>query len=1034
MTHPKHLLETCMAVIILILPFPLKAGEPDLLIHWKGDEGHGSLTKDFSGNGLDGFVKAQWITQGAIKALGFDGTPTSTVSVQLPPQQRLGTKSWSFLAWVNPIQMSIVDPQNQRRLFACGDYPGAYLVLDLFSPGTVGYYFCYTNPAGKIEAASGGTSVAIKAHEWTHIALICDRSAKSVRIFFNGQLRSEDSLPATFTGDFSLGGTLTIGSGWHNYWGWMDEVRIVRRALARPEINREFNIMKNEYGVTASDESLALDTREAIQELFRAATAAWTAKQFPKARVEYARVLALATAPAHYQSYAHLRIAQSYLAEDNNDAAKKEYELISAQTSYPVVHRDEARECAHELARIAQGLPPRDPLASRVKVAPISRFAASVYVAPDGSDTNDGTAKKPFATLTRARDAVRGIKARGVSGAIGVIIQPGEYPVTQTLALTAEDSGSESSPIIYRAEKKGTATFYGGIRLSGFKPVTDHAVLDRLPPESRGHVMQCDLKALGITDTGRLQVRGFGQPPSPPTLELFFNGQPMTLARWPNTGFVQIKKLVQPGDRDKGLPSVIEYSDDRPARWTKAKDAWLFGYFKYLWADATIKVAAIDPAAKTITTAEAYQYGQGAGMDAHQGIIFYAFNLLEELDTPGEWVLDRESGLLFFYPPSDINRATVEIGLLSKPMITMANVSQVRFEGLQFDLGRFNGIQLTDSENCLIAGCTVKRFAGNGISINGGRQNGLLGCDLHTIGRRAAEVLGGDRKTLTPAGHFVENCRFYSFGRIDRTYTPGIQLEGVGQRVAHNLFHDCPSSAMRIEGNDHVIEYNRVFNAVQESDDQGAMELYGNPTYRGVIFRYNDFDRIGKTGTEVAVHGQAGIRFDDAISGMLVYGNIFRRAAQGNFGGVQMNSGRDNLLDNNLFIDCRQAISGGWYSQNSVWKMLRDGQKPADFYLDARYSARYPALLTMLDEPAKNDIWRNIFFRCERPVTGNSAHLEMMENGIYTEDDPGFVNASRDDFRFKQKAPLFQRIGFRPIPIDEIGLYDDPFRASWPVK
>jgi hypothetical protein len=36
---------------------------------------------------------------------------------------------------------------------------------------------------------------------------------------------------------------------------------------------------------------------------------------------------------------------------------------------------------------------------------------------------------------------------------------------------------------------------------------------------------------------------------------------------------------------------------------------------------------------------------------------------------------------------------------------------------------------------------------------------------------------------------------------------------------------------------------------VQESDDQGAMELFGNPTYRGVVFRYNRFDNCGKTGT-----------------------------------------------------------------------------------------------------------------------------------------------------------------------------------------
>jgi hypothetical protein len=70
-------------------------------------------------------------------------------------------------------------------------------------------------------------------------------------------------------------------------------------------------------------------------------------------------------------------------------------------------------------------------------------------------------------------------------------------------------------------------------------------------------------------------------------------------------------------------------------------------------------------------------------------------------------------------------------------------------------------------------------------------------------------------------------------------------------------------------------------------------------------------------------HGQAAIRFDDAISGMLVYGNVFIRSANGNFGAIQMNSGRDNIMDNNLFIDCSRGVSGGWNPNNSVWRRSR---------------------------------------------------------------------------------------------------------------
>ncbi|MBI4978388.1 MAG: right-handed parallel beta-helix repeat-containing protein [Spirochaetes bacterium] len=1030
----KHgIIRLCLLPIIgMLMSLSVVLGQSDLLLHWKFDEGSGTAVKDNSGNSLDGNYKAGWTDSPSGKAAQFDGTSGTVVSTVIPEDKRFGTKSWTFMTWVKPVHFAIEDKQNQRRIFAYGKYPDAYLVIDIFGVGTVGYYFVFKNDAGKNISAGGGTSVKLALSNWSHIALVCDRPAGNVVIYINGQPQGEAALPPAFTGDFSMSGDLSIGSGWHNYWGAADEVKIFRSALSRDDVRKEFNALKETFGISANADAASIDARETVKEYFAAANAAWAEKRFAAVREACGKAMAIPKLAAHFQSYAQLRSAQSYMAEKNYASAKAEYEKIKANTGYPDVHRSEADECIREIDRTIKGLPAHDAAASRTRIPPIPSFAASVYVSPNGNDANDGSERKPFATLAKARDAVRAIKAKGVSGAIGVILKSGAYAVKDTLALTAEDSGSDKAPVVYRAEKKGAAVLYGGARLSGFKPVSDSAVLDRLPSEARGKVMQCDLKALGITDYGEHKVRGFGQPPSPPTLELYCNGKPMTLARWPNEGFVPIKKLVVPGDKDKGIPSVIEYDDERHARWSKANDLWLFGYFKYLWADATIKIAAIDTAAKTLTSAESYKYG-GTGMDTKQGIIYYAFNLLEEIDAPGEWYLDREAGMLYFYPPSDIAKATVEIGMLSVPMITMENVKNIRVEGITFDLARFNCMLIKDSERCLVAASTVKRFAGNGITILGGKESGILGCDIHTIGRRATEVIGGDRKSLTPGKHFVENCQIYFFGRIDRTYTPAVQLEGVGNRVAHNLMYDCPSSVMRIEGNDHIMEYNQVHSAVQESDDQGAMELFRNPTFRGVVFRYNHFYNNGKTGKEAAMHGQAAIRFDDAISGMLVYGNIFYRSANGNFGGVQMNSGRDNIMDNNIFADCKQGVSGGWNSGNAVWKLIREGKKPADFYNDDLYLSRYPAIKWMMDEPGINNVWRNVFYQCGRVVTGNRANIDMMENGVFTNSDPGFVNAAQGDFRLKPDAPLFASVGFKPIPVEAIGLYQDEYRATWPV-
>ena len=669
---------------------------------------------------------------------------------------------------------------------------------------------------------------------------------------------------------------------------------------------------------------------------------------------------------------------------------------------------------------------------SRTQLPPMKPLATEVYVTPDGDDAGDGSPSRPLASLNRARDVVRQWRSQGATGPIAVTLAPGQYPTTAPLELTAADSGTAEGPVVYRASELGRAVLYGGQRVTDFTPVTDPELLARLPEESRGHVVQCNLRGQGIENFGEMQIRGFGQQNPSPTLELTFNERPQTVARWPNRGFVEIRSLVDAGSYEEGRPSVLEYDDPRHERWTRAEDPWLFGYFRFLWADATLPLGSVDPVTRTLTTREAYNYGGDRGMSTEQGIIYYAYNLLEEIDEPGEYYLNRDTGVLYFYPPSDPNAATVEVGMLTTPMVTLNGVSDVRLEGLTLDLGRDSGVVLKDCRRCVIGGCTVTRMAANGILIHGGEANGILSCDIHTIGRRATEVIGGDRESLTPGRHFVENCCIHDFGRIDRTYTPAIQLEGVGNRVAHNLMYNCPSSAMRIEGNDHLIEYNEVHSAVQESDDQGSMELFMNATYRGVVFRHNYFHDLGKTGTETAVHGQAAIRLDDAISGLHLVGNLFVRCAGGGFGAVQINGGRDNVIENNLFVDCRQAVTGGWYPGNAVWQSLREGRPLEGFYFTELYLSRYPKLRTVMEEPGTNHVWCNIFYRCGAATQDDAFPTDLRDNAEYDDGDPGFVDAEAGDFRLRPDAPVLA-LGFQPLPVEQMGLYADDLRPTWPV-
>lgn len=734
---------------------------------------------------------------------------------------------------------------------------------------------------------------------------------------------------------------------------------------------------------------------------------------------EFEKVSQDTSVPAFVRGMAILGLAEVSLARKDNAAAISIWQRLVADSSMPRFHIDTANRRISETKRLERGLPGRDPAAYRVQLPTLPEPAEMFYVAANGSDSVDGSKGRPFRTLKRARDAVRNFKESNggmlPKGGVRILIGGGSYLTQETFTLTSRDSGTKEAPVIYQAKPNQMPIFHGGVRIKAWKPISDDKTHERLEPSVRNRVLIADLKILGVKNWG--DATAIRRRP-----ELFVDGQPQTLARWPNEGFVKTGEILGKetfkvwntitGCRD----GKFRYLGDRPGRWLDETDIRLYGYWFWDWFEEYQKVSSIDLDTRSFTLSPPYS-NYGYRKDQR----YYAVNVFRELDAPGEWYLDRKAGFIYWLAPEEIEWKTAEmvLSVFDQPFIVLNEVENVILHGLTLQQGRSDGIHILGGADCLVSGCTLRQFGGDAIVINGGRHHGIFGCTMNTLGCGGTRVNGGDRQALTPGHHFVENCSISNISRIKRTYTPAVHLDGCGNRIAHNLFEKIPSSAMRIEGNEHIIELNVIRNVVHESDDQGGLDMWGNPLYRGVVIRWNRWSDI-RGGTH---SGAAGIRLDDMISGITVHGNIFERCGSVVFGAVQIHGGKENFVDGNLFTDCHAGISFSRWGRKRWLESIQGFLKQAS---QSPYSSRYPELAGLKDNVDVNIISRNIFVRCESVFLRDGG----LQQSVFNTSTDRYVGPEMLSKRGEiGDDSLLNQTLIETIPLEEMGPYEHPWRV-----
>ncbi len=725
----------------------------------------------------------------------------------------------------------------------------------------------------------------------------------------------------------------------------------------------------------------------------------WKSNRLKDAVEGYKLIISKDTIPEAWQSLIYLRLARVQFEAGQFKDCQSTLDRTKLFAVLPDHHRLIIGELEEKLKGFKQVK--RTPIPTQLKAA------ATLYVGHATSMLNQNKIKKSvFPNINEAFAKASEILKRGElpSGPVEIILIEDSLNLAETLRLNAENSGTQEHPLVIRSRySRKNVVINGGQFLNSWQRETTPEILARLPEGVRSQVWVANFKENNVRGIDSLVFGGFSSNRSAggaptfntfPVPELFHDGIPQQMARWPN-------------EKDTTV-ALKDFRSTRAIKWASDKDVWLHGYWFYSWADAYEKMNGVFLKDSTIQIQPPYNnYGFGKSK-------WHVVNALSELDTAGEWCISVAEGKIWYLPGTNAKPERMILSLKG-PAFIAEDCNYLTIKGLDFQYFRGDGMIFKNCSQLVLADCSVKNTSGLGIKISGGKSHLVHSCTIESMGRGGIDISAGDKLKLVTSESIIENCRISNLSRIDRTYTPAIVLSGDGIKVRNCLFANIPSSGIRLEGNDMLIELNEFARCVTESDDQGAIDVWGNPLYRGNIIRWNFYHDIGVPN----LHMAAGVRLDDAISGFSIYENLFLRSSNNHFGGIQIHGGKDNFLEGNIFADCHAAISQSAWGDKR-WKESMDSPEHPMFkamhstdWQSEYWLKRYPALQKLVIDPDINFASDNLIFNAETFILRKSKKFEVFNNELLkTKNHP----VSAKDFKS-------YCVPWHTIPVERIGPY-----------
>lgn len=659
------------------------------------------------------------------------------------------------------------------------------------------------------------------------------------------------------------------------------------------------------------------------------------------------------------------------------------------------------------------------------------------FVATDGDDSNAGTIEAPFKTLEGARNAIRKIKtSQGLpDGNITVYIRGGYYQLTQGFRLESRDSGNENCTISYCAYGDEDVVVSGGIKLdtSKFKKVSGE-MKDRLRDKTaKNKVLVLDLTAQGVGDLGELYSEG--QLPA----ELFKNGTRMTLARYPNDGFTST--LCAPGESGAkksleanefgGATCYYSEKDSVIDKWTGYEGVFIVGYLGLLdYSDCVCPMMGLD------VENHCFEIGPGSG-DYICYKNYFFLNVYDEIDTPGEYYIDRENGKLYVYPTDDLLKSELVVSQCTDTLVTVES-DYTTIKGLHIEAAKGSAMSVS-GKHITIDGNRITGIGRSAMHANG-TDIYIINNYIDGLGYSGITFRGGNDSLLEPSRSYIDNNTITNFAIYGRTYNAALDIIGNGVVVSHNEIAYAPHEAIEYSGQNIIFEYNRIHDVCLETGDAGAIYSGRTWTRDSCIIRYNyiynihDVMSADDEGNETG--HPSGIYWDDALSGQIAYGNILYDLG-GN--GFLIGGGHHNVVYNNIIIaagylndaddsgkvyainyDAR-ASSNNWASRLAPYEnMSMWGGLSAYPYTSKLWEYKFP-ILALLKETSFNN-------SMDPDVGGNNAYAIVRNNIIVEKRTIGLFEGSisvystiRDNVLYKDRY----EVGFVDVDNMDLRLRED---------